>query len=168
MMAFLRSYSLLLWACAAAICIVGAHLPLAGRDLIKLPQEEDAELRARIVLEAQKLLGVPYRYGGFSVSGLDCSGLTRYVYNQVLVAIPVGARQQYKTLSPVDEPSPGDLVFFKIRTRGVDHVGLYIGNGKFIHAPTYGKGVRTEELAAVYWKTRHLGNRTVFARQVDL
>jgi len=148
---FLAKKSLPGWA-----LILGA-LPL----LLLADGSAEDRLRQRIVADAEDLLGVPYRYGGTSRAGLDCSGLVRYVYTRAGYELPVGARAQYDTLRPVKNPEAGDLLFFRIRSRHADHVGLYTGDGRFIHAPVPGKRVRYENLSGEYWQKRLLGVRSV-------
>ena len=95
---------------------------------------------------AARELGVPYRYGGSSPSGFDCSGLVAYVYGKLGIELPHNAAAQYGYGRPVD-PShlkPGDLVFF----HGLGHVGLYIGRGRIIHAPQSGERVSIQSLAS--------------------
>ncbi|MBE7437417.1 MAG: C40 family peptidase [Spirochaetales bacterium] len=140
------------------VLILGA-IPLLL--LAEGPGESHEELREQIVADARELLGVPYRYGGTSRAGLDCSGLVRYVYNRAGFDLPVGARAQYEGLRPVKDPLPGDLLFFRIRSQRPDHVGLYTGDGRFIHAPVPGQRVRYETLSGEYWQKRLLGARSV-------
>jgi cell wall-associated NlpC family hydrolase len=98
----------------------------------------------RAVVIAARELGVPYRYGGSSPSGFDCSGLTSWVYGRLGIELPHNAAAQYSYGSPVDlgHLEPGDLVFF----HGLGHVGLYIGGGRMIHAPQTGETVEVEAL----------------------
>lgn len=103
-------------------------------------------LGQRAVQIAAEELGVPYRYGGSSPSGFDCSGLVAYVYGKLGVRLPHNAAAQYGYGRPVARGSlrPGDLVFF----HGLGHVGLYIGRGRIIHAPQSGERVEIQSLAA--------------------
>ena len=89
---------------------------------------------------AMQYLGVPYVWGGASPSGFDCSGLTMYVYAQVGVSLPHNAAMQWNKLPHIgrDSLAPGDLVFYS----GLNHVGIYVGDGQIIHAPTFGDHVR--------------------------
>lgn len=102
-------------------------------------------LGARAVRIAAEQLGTPYRYGGMSSSGFDCSGLVAYVYGKLGVSLPHNAAAQYAYGRPVrrSELRPGDLVFF----HGLGHVGLYIGRGKIIHSPQSGERVEIQNLA---------------------
>jgi cell wall-associated NlpC family hydrolase len=88
-------------------------------------------------------LGVPYRYGGASPSGFDCSGLVMYVYAQLGISLPHYTVAQWNATQPISSPAPGDLVFFN----GLGHVGIYIGGGKMVDAPHTGSVVRIDSIA---------------------
>ena len=111
----------------------------------------------RVVEIARKQVGTPYRFGGTSPSGFDCSGLVRYVYAQVGVSLPHNAAKQYRYGSPVsrDRLEPGDLVFFD-RLR---HSGIYIGGGRFIHARQTGKHVSIASLDDGWYAESWVGAR---------
>ena len=107
-----------------------------------------------VVTTAQKYLGVPYVWGGKSPSGFDCSGFVYYVFNQAGYPLSRSMTYQYKAGTPVskDELQPGDIVFFQnTYTTGMSHVGIYSGNGKFIHAPSTGKTVSYADLNSSYY-----------------
>ncbi len=113
-------------------------------------------LGQRIVAEARELLGTPYRYGGATPRGFDCSGLVYYTHRKVGLAVPRSTREQLARARPVS-PSRlqlGDLVFFRLSWRKVSHVGIYAGNNRFIHAPTSGKRVSIASLENDYWEKR--------------
>lgn len=114
----------------------------------------------RIVATATRFLGVPYVWGGTTPAGFDCSGLVQYVFG--LVGLPVGrtATDQWNEGTPVSRANlaVGDLVFFNT-TGGVSHVGIYIGNGDFIHAPSAGDVVQISRLSDSYWVSTYLGAR---------
>lgn len=118
-----------------------------------------------LVVSAMGFLGVPYRYGGNSAeTGFDCSGLVRAVFEQsVGKVLPRRADQQAATTEVIDraELKPGDLVFFNTMKRAFSHVGIYVGEGKFIHAPRSGGAVRVEDMRMAYWQTRFNGARRV-------
>ena len=118
-------------------------IPLA---VVKKPHRTTPSLGARAVRIAAQELGTPYRYGGMSPYGFDCSGLVAYVYGKLGVRLPHNAAAQYGYGRPVDRGHlrPGDLVFF----HGLGHVGLYIGRGRIIHAPQSGERVEIQSLAA--------------------
>jgi cell wall-associated NlpC family hydrolase len=109
-------------------------------------------------------LGVPYRRGGDDAEGFDCSGFTRHVFESTLgLVLPHRADQQARHASlasvPRDELKPGDLVFFNTMKRAFSHVGIYIGEGRFIHAPRSGGEVRVEDMRQRYWAQRFNGAR---------
>ncbi len=153
---------------------MAAHLkvrPIFG-DLAELDpnavldQQQKPKLTERIsgvLSKAMSLLGTPYRWGGESTDGFDCSGLVGYVYRSVLgMELPRVSRQMATTGEAVDRSAlaPGDLVFFGLRGR-VTHVGIYVGEGRFLHAPSRGKDVRVDSLASSYWSGRYLQGRRV-------
>jgi len=137
--------------------------PLSGHaaPVAKAPARKLAAARAamseRVVQYAKRFIGVRYVYGGSSPrSGFDCSGFVRYVYAHFGVSLPHSSYAQFGDGRRVSRSSlrPGDLVFFD----GVGHVGLYVGNGRFIHAPHTGTRVRIETLAGWY-SQRFVGAR---------
>jgi cell wall-associated NlpC family hydrolase len=111
-----------------------------------------------IINTAFKFQGVPYVYGGSTPRGFDCSGYVQYVYNLHGVKTPRMAHHQYYAGTPVSRANliPGDLVFFETYTAGISHVGIYIGNNKFIHASSSG-AVRINGLDQEYYRTRYRG-----------
>ena len=114
-----------------------------------------------IIINAMSLTGIKYKYGGTSPeTGFDCSGFVRYVFNQATnLALPPTARtisQIGKTVSK-DELQPGDLVFFNTLKSAFSHVGIYIGDNKFVHAPRSGSAVRVESMQTGYWAKRFNG-----------
>ena len=118
-----------------------------------------------MVLTAMNFLGVPYRRGGNSAEqGFDCSGFTRHVFESSLgLLLPRRADEQATTAGLLNikrnELKPGDLVFFNTLRRTFSHVGIYVGEGRFIHAPRPGGEVRVEDMGAAYWSTRFTGAR---------
>ena len=106
---------------------------------------------------ALTMVGKPYRYGGSSPSGFDCSGLVLYSYKNAGVALPHSTDKQRSASRPVKvaELRRGDLLFFNQEGKKFGHVGIYVGNGKFVHAPSSGKSVRSDRLDSPYWK-KHL------------
>jgi len=109
------------------------------------------------------LIGVDYRYGGTSPeTGLDCSGLVRYVFQQVTgVTLPRTAKEMSRVGDQVaqDELKPGDLVFFNTRRFAFSHVGIYLGDNRFIHAPSRGREVEVATLDKSFWQKRFSGAR---------
>ena len=105
---------------------------------------------ASLVGDARGLLGVKYKWGGNNPkTGLDCSGLTKLIYGHVGVSLPRTARQQARVGQPVNINSlePGDQVFFGVGKKGVHHTGIYVGNGKYLHAPKTGDVVKISNLS---------------------
>ncbi len=118
----------------------------------------------QILQVAASLLGTPYKYGGSSPSGFDCSGFTAYVFRQAGIGLPRTAAAQYKftrRIMPADL-DVGDLVFFRIDGRKIAHVAIYTGDNKFIHAPASGKHVTVDSLANPYWQEHWIGNGRAF------
>jgi murein DD-endopeptidase len=103
------------------------------------------------------MVGKPYRYGGSSPAGFDCSGLVQYSYRQAGVALPRNTDQQRSVSRPVRlaDLRRGDLLFFNQEGKKYGHLGIYIGDGKFVHSPSSGKAVRSDRLDSPYWK-KHL------------
>ncbi|MBS0379944.1 MAG: C40 family peptidase [Proteobacteria bacterium] len=112
-----------------------------------------------IAATAAGLLGAPYEFGGADAGGFDCSGLALYVYAHAGIAIPRTAREQQRAAQavPLSKLAPGDLVFFAFGRGGVDHVGVYLGHGQFVHAPHRGVAVSVGDLANEYF-AHHLVN----------
>jgi len=136
-----------------------------GEGLLSHVRDKASEL----VLASMNFLGVPYKRGGSSAeNGFDCSGFTRHIFElSVGLVLPHRADDQAKLSSLVaikqDELKPGDLVFFNTMRRTFSHVGIYVGEGKFIHAPRSGSKVRVEDMREAYWAKRFTG-----ARRADL
>ncbi len=107
---------------------------------------------------AQSQAGAPYRYGGSSPRGFDCSGLVYYSYRKAGVRLPRTTREQYRYTSriPLSDVHRGDLLFFRLSSNGISHVGIYTGKGRFIHAPSSGRQVMYSSLDNPYWKHRLL------------
>jgi cell wall-associated NlpC family hydrolase len=112
---------------------------------------------------ALSLRGAPYRNGGISPDGFDCSGFVRYVYQQHGVAMPREVRDQFKVGKQIDRDQleAGDLVFFSTVAPGASHVGIVIGGDQFVHAPSEKGVVRVESLSQQYWASRFIGAKRV-------
>ena len=120
-------------------------------------------LREELVRSARSFIGVPYLWGGASAeAGFDCSGLTMTVYQLNGFDLPRTSREQFATGAPVDRSSleKGDLIFFAAMGEKVSHVGIYAGNGLFIHAPGRGKKIRTDLLEKEYFSRAFIGARS--------
>ena len=120
---------------------------------------------SELVVNAMGFLGVPYRRGGNTMeTGFDCSGFVRAMYEQSIgLVLPRRAEQQAAATQDIDrsELKPGDLVFFNTLKRTFSHVGIYIGEGRFIHSPKPGAEVRVENMGMNYWAKRFDGARRV-------
>ena len=144
--------------------------PASAIDLRAQPSSEprlgsQADPAAEIVITALNFMGQPYRYGGTNAEqGFDCSGFTRHVYDLSLgVVLPRSADDQANATALINvergDLRPGDLVFFNTLQRTYSHVGIYVGEGRFIHAPRTGSQVRLEEMRFAYWSQRYTGAR---------
>jgi len=120
---------------------------------------------SELVFNAMGFMGVPYKRGGNSVeTGFDCSGFVRAMFEQTIgLVLPRRAEQQAAATQNIDksELKPGDLVFFNTLKRTFSHVGIYVGEGRFIHSPKPGAEVRVENMGVNYWATRFDGARRV-------
>lgn len=148
---------------------------LAERGLVETPpsdvslarqmRERAADWTSDLVVSAMNFLGVNYKRGGQSAEqGFDCSGFTRHVFEaSVGLVLPRRAKEQAQTAGLLDvkreELKPGDLVFFNTVRTAFSHVGIYVGEGKFIHAPRTGGQVRVEDMRVAYWAKRYNGAR---------
>ncbi len=118
-----------------------------------------------LVMKSMSFLGVPYKRGGTQAdTGFDCSGFVRAIYEQTAgLLLPRKASEQAAATEKINKKDlqPGDLVFFNTMRRAFSHVGIYVGNGKFIHAPKPGAEVRVEDMGIGYWAKRFDGARRV-------
>ena len=133
---------------------------LIGRDMPEITHGANY-IGRRIVNTAHQYLGVPYVFGGNSPrTGLDCSAYVKLVYSQVGIELPRTADAQYTRGTPVSVTDliPGDAVFFQTYAPGASHVGIYIGDGNFIHASS-SRGVTVSSLSAAYYSSHYLGAR---------
>ena len=181
MLAAMRMIPALFSLVLAALFTISAHAaPANGGDeidkmlaekgmLTKIDQvrQNVTHKASELVVNAMGFLGVPYKWGGTDAdSGFDCSGFVASVYQQSIgLLLPRKASQQAAATEKIDqtELQPGDLVFFNTMRRAFSHVGIYIGNGKFIHAPKAGAEVRVESMGGSYWQRRFDGARRVSA-----
>jgi len=118
----------------------------------------------QILTIARSLLGTPYKYGGTTPAGFDCSGFTSYVFQNAGIILPRSAAAQHQISRPVNASalSVGDLLFFRIDKKKISHVAIYAGDNKFIHAPSSGKKVSFGSLDNPYWQAHWIGNGRVF------
>ncbi len=126
-----------------------------------------SSVASELVVNAMGFLGVRYKYGGNDLEdGVDCSGFVRTIYEQTVgMVLPRRAAEQARATQTIsqDELKPGDLVFFNTMRSAFSHVGIYIGDDKFIHAPRSGEQVRVEDMRQSYWVKRFNGARRVEA-----
>ena len=139
------------------------RLPLLSQ--LRDAQHVVADRTGDLISTAMGFLGVPYRRGGSSAEiGFDCSGFVRAAFHQAQgLLLPRRASEQAAATEVIDRKDlqPGDLVFFNTMRRAFSHVGIYLGEGKFIHAPRAGAQVRVEDMHASYWQRRFNGARRV-------
>ncbi|MDR3581218.1 MAG: NlpC/P60 family protein [Oryzomonas sp.] len=129
------------------------------------PARESGDMGVIAARTAERFVGIPYRWGGENVvDGMDCSGFVRAVYNLCGLSIPRNSRDQYKAGDPVlkDALRDGDLVFFGSSADSINHVGIYVGNGKFVHAPRRGEDIRLSGVDESYFEKRFIGARRYF------
>ena len=140
---------------------IGGQIVQTGENVVQQVSERTGDL----VSTAIGFLGIPYLRGGNSAeTGFDCSGFVRAIYKETIgLVLPRSADQQANTTQKIDksELKPGDLVFFNTMKRTFSHVGIYLGEGKFIHSPRSGASVRIEDMRIPYWNVRFDGARRV-------
>jgi cell wall-associated NlpC family hydrolase len=132
---------------------------------LKTTPRSDKDLGAIAARTAERFVGIPYRWGGENVvDGMDCSGFVRAVYNLCGLSIPRTSRDQYKAgdAVPREALQDGDLVFFGSSEESINHVGIYVGNGRFVHAPRRGEEIRVTSVDESYFEKRFVGARRYF------
>jgi len=144
-----------------------AVLVVAHRDadVAVAPQRKTPDVGAYVVRHALKMVGTPYVWGGNRPGGLDCSGLVQYSYARAGVVVPRAVFQQRAASRavPRKQIQPGDLVFFHLDGKRNSHIGIYIGDGRFVHAPSTGKLVTTASLSNPFWQRHFAGARRPLA-----
>jgi cell wall-associated NlpC family hydrolase len=141
----------------AALILALLLLVSACRTHPARPAPPQAATGAAIASAAAALIGTRYAFGGADRAGFDCSGLALYAHERVGLSIPRTAAAQQRAAQPVPlaQLLPGDLVFFRMGAHGIDHVGVYVGAGRFVHAPHRGVAVTSGDLGDTYY-ARHL------------
>ncbi len=118
-----------------------------------------------VLMKGIEYIGIPYKWGGTTLAGLDCSGFVQKVFaNSVGVFLPRTALEMShigEKINKIEDLNPGDLVFFNTRRFSFSHVGIYIGDNKFIHSPRRGKNVTIENIEKTYWVKRFNGGRRI-------
>lgn len=148
---------------------VGHRVGDRASELVVNASQRVGDRASELVVNAMGFMGVPYRRGGNSAeTGFDCSGFVRSMYESTVgLILPRRAKEQAAATEKIDKKDlqPGDLVFFNTMRRAFSHVGIYIGDGKFIHSPKPGAQVRVEDMGVSYWKRRFDGARRVLTGQ---
>lgn len=138
--------------------------------IIALQQKKSASvgsatvgLAEGLLAKAKTLIGTPYRFGGNTPSGFDCSGFMQYVFKNAGISLPRSSREMALVGSHVSREALqiGDMVFFAHSGKNISHVGMYVGDNKFIHSPSSGKTVEITSMDANYWKSRYITARRV-------
>lgn len=157
-----RFRALIIVGMVAAVALVGCGGPASVKQPSKSAPQEPKDTGKTAVKLAEEYLGAPYRSGGTSPSGVDCSGLSFAVYKQLGVKLPRTSSAQARAGFHIDRGDlrAGDLVFFRIGS-SINHVGIYADDGEFIHASTRARGVRFDRLDNKYFKNRYVGARRV-------
>lgn len=134
-----------------------APLPSRGSSLAE-------PVGGEIAMRAISLLGRPYRWGGNGPEAFDCSGLVRFVHQQLGIEVPRTAADQFSAAQPVKvgELQPGDLLFFRLESRRISHVAIYAGEGRFVHAPQSGRAVELRTLDDRFYRPRLAGAGRLF------
>jgi peptidoglycan endopeptidase LytE len=130
----------------------------------------DVSVRDRLLRVAQRMLSVPYRYGGTTLWGLDCSGFVQKTFAFLDLDLPRSAREQYREGAKVakSDLSPGDLVFFRTYAKYPSHVGIYLGDNRFVHASSRDRKVTVESLDTPYYMKRYIGAKRLLFEQNDI
>lgn len=158
-------------ACADDLTVADMGTESSTQDKIVAQAQGWTNKAEDIIINALGLLGIEYKYGGATPeSGFDCSGFVRYVFKQATnMSLPHGARaisQLGQKITP-NELKPGDLVFFNTLKSTFSHVGIYLGDNKFIHAPRAGQSVRIENMNNQYWTSRYNGATRIAAEETE-
>jgi cell wall-associated NlpC family hydrolase len=158
-----RSLSLTIVCLACSLLLQGCSTT-PERAAASQPLAPGTSLGSEIALRAISLLGRPYQWGGAGPTAFDCSGLVRYVHEQLGIQVPRTAAEQYQAAKPValSHLAPGDLLFFRINGRRVSHVAIYAGEGRFVHAPQTGRPVELRTLDDQYYAPRLVGAGRLF------
>lgn len=119
---------------------------------------------SEIAIRAISLLGAPYKFGGNGPKVFDCSGLVRFVHEEIGIEVPRTAAEQYRAAVPVklNDLEPGDLLFFRISGKRISHVAIYAGSGRFVHAPQTGRPIELRALDDGYYLPRLVGAGRLF------
>ena len=138
--------------------------PEPQRVVVAPPPAPLPSVGNEIAMRAISLLGRPYVWGGADLTGFDCSGLVRFIYDQVGIPVPRTAAEQFSAAKPIELAGlkPGDLLFFRTHGQRISHVAIYTGEGRFIHAPRSGELVEFRMLDDEYYRARLAGAGRLF------
>jgi gamma-D-glutamyl-L-lysine dipeptidyl-peptidase len=139
--------------------------PVVKKRELQEPRREKSDMGGIAARTAERFVGIPYRWGGDTVvDGMDCSGFVRAVYNLCGVNIPRTSREQYRVGDIVakDELKDGDLVFFGPAVDEITHVGIFVGSGRFVHAPRRGDDIKISTMDDAYFLKRYVGAKRYF------
>lgn len=160
----------LLTAFAASMLLQGCAVPqpfvpsAPAGTAIRPPVAPPATVGNEVAIRAISLLGAPYEWGGSGPTTFDCSGLVRFIHDQLGIFVPRTAAEQYSAATPVDldDLEPGDLLFFRIKGRQISHVAIYTGEGRFVHAPQTGRPVELRMLDDGFYRPKLAGAGRLF------
>jgi cell wall-associated NlpC family hydrolase len=138
------------------------YVPPASTQ-VRVPETPASSVGNEVAMRAISLLGAPYEWGGAGPSSFDCSGLVRFIHDQLGISAPRTAAEQFSAAKPVDldKLAPGDLLFFRIKGR-ISHVAIYTGEGRFVHAPQTGRPVELRTLDDGFYRPRLAGAGRLF------
>lgn len=162
-----RKSMFLLAFCAASVLAPAAHAAADGENSRPSLLDQTTIVVQDVILKGLELVGVPYRWGGTDPdSGLDCSGFVQRVFVESLGLMLPRTSREMSSMGDriaVNELKPGDLVFFNTLRRTFSHVGIYLGDNKFLHSPRKGSEVRIDDMTKSYWVKRFNGARRVLS-----
>ncbi|WP_085716376.1 C40 family peptidase [Pseudomonas sp. B28(2017)] len=145
------------------------YAPTLASDKSGLVPAMGTKESSNVLSRAVNVLGTPYRWGGSSPSkGFDCSGLVKYAFNDATFDLPRTSNAMasgHGEKVDRDDLKPGDLIFFNIKSRRVNHVAIYLGNDRFIHAPRRGKSVSIDTLKKPYWENHYVVAKRVLPKE---
>ncbi|MFS0620607.1 C40 family peptidase [Priestia megaterium] len=144
---------------AAAVLFSGASPFIAPAQTV---EAASYSYKDTAIATGKKLMGVPYKWGGTTTKGFDCSGFIQYIFKKAGKTLPRTTEQMYQVGTSVSKAKlqKGDLVFFQTYKKGPSHVGVYLGNNQFLQAST-SKGVTITSLSNSYWKARYIGAKRI-------
>ena len=161
---YVTGLALLLPSLILAGCSTPIRKPTPPSTIAKFKEDTSVGTEG-ISIAAVGLVGVPYRFGGNTpAGGFDCSGLIAYVYNNAAdIKLPRTIQEMSRSGQSIqnEAPAPGDLVFFNTTGERYSHAGIYVGHGRFVHAPSAGGTVRLDQMTSPYWAARYTESRRI-------